>query len=78
MDGSEMIVTFDDLHSFRGFGARPGFCHRGARGLCARYGINWRAIVFAGGVPASTLIATGDALALALVAHAFEVSHGQR
>ncbi|MDI3489551.1 MAG: hypothetical protein PWP11_828 [Thauera sp.] len=76
---ADLFVTFDHLHSAPGWGARPGFCHSGTRALCARYGLDWAAIVRAGGIPASALIATGDALALALVDHARqEVSHGQR
>ena len=74
----DFVVTFTHLHSMTGWGARPGFCHRGARALCERYGLDWLAIVRAGGVSASTLMDTGDALAVALVEHARqEVSNGQ-
>jgi hypothetical protein len=70
-------VTLDHLHSVPAWGARPGYCHRGARALCERYGLDWAAIVRDGGLPASRLIATGDALALHLVEHARrEVLHG--
>ncbi|SEJ50212.1 hypothetical protein SAMN04244579_04610 [Azotobacter beijerinckii] len=72
----ELFVTLEHLHSVPAFGARPGYCHRGARALCERYGLDWAAIVRDGGLPASALLATGDALALHLVDHAREVSHG--
>ena len=74
----DFMVTLAHLHSAPGWGHRPGFCHRGARALCARYGLDWPAIVRDGGLSARTLSATGDALALHLVAHARqEVSRGQ-
>lgn len=70
-------VTLDHLHSVPAWGSRPGYCHRGARALCERYGLDWAAIVRDGGIPARRLIATGDALALHLVEHARrEVLHG--
>jgi len=70
-------VTLDHLHSVPAWGSRPGYCHRGARALCERYGLDWAAIGRDGGRPASRLIATGDALALHLVEHARqEVLHG--
>ncbi|TBW02802.1 hypothetical protein E0E52_16995 [Azotobacter chroococcum] len=72
-----MFVTLDHLHSVPAWGSRPGYCHRGARALCAQYGLDWAAIVRDGGIPASALLATGDALALHLVEHACqEVTHG--
>lgn len=75
----DFLVTFDHLHSVPGWGARPGFCHRGARALCERYELDWPAIVRAGGVMASVLVATGDGMALHLVEHArTEVSRGQQ
>lgn len=74
----DFLVTFDHLHSVPGWGGRPGFCHRGARDLCRRYDLDWDAIVRAGGIQASVLIATGDAMALHLVEHARqEVARGQ-
>lgn len=77
MDETDFMVTLDHLHSVPAWGGRPGFCHRGTRALCERYGLEWSAIVRAGGLPASALIATGDALALHLVEHARqEVLHG--
>lgn len=75
----DFFVTMDHLHGCPSWGSRPGFCHDGARALCARYGLDWLAIVRAGGISASALIATGDGLALHLVEYAREeiASHGQ-
>lgn len=74
----DFLVTMDHLHGVPGWGSRPGFCHRGARALCERYGLDWAAIVRDGGIPASELIATGDAMALHLVEHARkEIARGQ-
>jgi hypothetical protein len=74
----DFLVTFDHLHSVPSWGARPGFCHRGARALANRYGLDWAAIVRDGGISASALEATGDAMAIHLVAHArlMGVQHG--
>lgn len=70
---ADLFVTFEHLHSIKGFGPTPGFCHRGARALCLRYGLDWAAIVAAGGIEAADLLATGDALAQALVEQAAQI-----
>lgn len=71
------MVTMDHLHSVPSLGVGVGYCHRGARELCARYGLSWEQIIRDGGINASALIATGDALALRLVEHARqEVTRG--
>lgn len=64
-----MIVTTADLSTIEGFSSRPGFCRRGARRFFARYGLDWSKFVREG-IDAAEFEATGDALALALVAHA--------
>jgi hypothetical protein len=64
------FVTLDHLHSMPSTGVRPGWCHRGAREMCQRLGLDWATIVKNGGIEADTLAATGNALALALVEHA--------
>lgn len=66
---SDFKVTFGHLHAMPG-GPRPGWCHTGARELVNRYGLDWSQIVREGGVMASELLATGDALAIRLVEHA--------
>lgn len=52
-------------------GARFGYCASGARAWFAAHGLSWADFV-AGGIAASTMAATGDPLALALVQHAAE------
>ena len=74
---ANIFVTFEHLHSVPGLSSRPGYCHRGARTLCQRYGIDWQSIVRDGGVCSSKLLATGDALAIQLVEHARQVEHGR-
>lgn len=73
----DFLVTFDHLHTVPGLSPRPGYCHRGARMLCNRHGIDWTAALNRGGVMASVLLATGEAQALALVEYAREVKRGQ-
>ena len=70
MTTPDLFITFDHLYSMPGQGARPGWCHKGAREFCHRHGLDWLRIVRAGGIHARELAATGDALALALIAHA--------
>lgn len=72
-----LFVTLDHLHSMPGNGARPGWCHHGARLFCERYGLDWPAIVEAGGIEAEALLALDDALADALVEHARRMSAGE-
>ncbi len=75
----DFVVTLDHLHSVPAWGGRTGFCNKGARQLAARYGIEWADIVRDGGIQASRLLATGDALALHLVEFARqEVEREQR
>ena len=72
-----MIVTLDHLRRVPGFGARPGFCAQGGRAWFARHGLDWSAFVREG-IEAEVLEATGDALALHVVAFArAEVIVGQ-
>jgi hypothetical protein len=46
-----------------------GYCAKGAREFAQRHGFDWIAFVKEG-VPAEQLIATGDAMAAEVVAHA--------
>lgn len=72
-----MRVTVAHLRSVPGFSPRPGFCLRKARPWFKRHGLDWRDFV-RNGIDAAALEATGDALALAVVAHARqEVAHGR-
>lgn len=64
---SELIVTVADVRA--GGMGRGVLCARGIRDWFDRYGLDYRAFV-AGGLPAATLEATGDAFALQVVAAA--------
>ena len=66
---TDFLVTFDHVHSMPGQ-RRPGWCHNGCREFAERLGLDWSAIVKAGGIPASVLMETGDAMAIRLVQHA--------
>lgn len=66
-----MIVTTRHLFSIPGYSPRKGFCRGGARDWFRAHDLDWQQFVRQG-VPAAALEATGDALALALVAWARE------
>lgn len=66
---AELTVTIAHLRSIPGFGKKPGFCAAGARAFFKTHGLNYQAFAREG-IPASKLEATGDGLALALVAWA--------
>jgi hypothetical protein len=66
---ADLIVTTRHLFTIRGFSSRRGFCRGKSRLFFQRHGLDWRDFV-ANGIPAEQLLATGDALALALVEHA--------
>ncbi len=78
MTDDDMLITTEHLATVPAWGGRKGFCARGARQLCARYGIDWSEVIRNGGIPASRLVATGDALALQLVEHAQKTLEAQR
>jgi hypothetical protein len=71
-----MKVTVAHLRTIPGFGPRPGFCARGARAWFTRHGLSYGAFV-RDGIDADTLLATGDAFALAIVEHAKGGQHGR-
>lgn len=74
-----MIVTTRDLFTVPGRSARAGYCRDGARRWFAAHDLDWTHFVKYG-MDAAILEATGDALALALVAWArqrMEQSHGR-
>ena len=64
-----MIVTTRHLFTIPGFSARPGFCRGGARAWFAAHGLDWGDFV-RNGIAAEAIEATGDGLALTLVAWA--------
>lgn len=53
------------------FSARPGYCARGTRAWFARHGLDMRTFAREG-LDEAVLLATGDALAIALVRWAHE------
>lgn len=61
-----LTVTTRHLFTIPGFSPRKGFCRGKSRAWFNRHGLDWRAFV-RDGIPAETLEATGDGLALALV-----------
>lgn len=66
-----LIVTKRHLFTIPGYSRRRGFCRDGARRWCRQHGVDWQQFVREG-IPAETLEATGDGLALAVVAWARE------
>lgn len=60
------VVTLKHLHSIPGYGPKPGFCNGQTREFFKRHGLDWNEFRHHG-LPAEQLLATGDALAIALV-----------
>ena len=65
----ELIITLEDMAQVRGFNVRPGLCRSGARAWAARHGLDWDTFRKRG-LPASQLLAVGDAFAVATVEQA--------
>lgn len=74
-----VCVTLDHLSTIEAFGSKPGFCRRGARHFFATHQLDWDAFRHHG-IDSDALLATGDAMAEALVKHAehMEASRGRR
>ncbi|WP_025122432.1 MULTISPECIES: hypothetical protein [Serratia] len=67
MNDDLLLVGPWHLHHVPSWGVvGRGYCVDKTRAFCARYGIDYRALMTTG-VTASTLVATGDALAIHLV-----------
>lgn len=64
-----LIVTTKHLFTVPGYSPRPGFCRGKSRDFFRTHNLDWQAFVREG-IPAEELEATGDGLALALVAWA--------
>jgi hypothetical protein len=63
----ELMVGPWHLHNVPSWGAiGRGYCVDRTRAFCKQYGIDYRALMTTG-VPASVLVATGNALAINLV-----------
>ncbi|MGO1072331.1 hypothetical protein [Lysobacter sp. CA199] len=67
-----LIVRLHHLRGVRGFNEKPGFCVSKSREWFQRYDLTWREFA-KDGIDAERLLATGDAMAAALVAHARQV-----
>jgi hypothetical protein len=65
---SEAIVTVEHCRAL-------GYCARGMRAFFAQHGLDWQAFR-AAGLPASTIEATGDAMAQRVAALARETQKG--
>lgn len=66
---SGLIVTRRDLFTIPGYSPRLGFCRDRSKAWARSQGIDWKRFVREG-IDADTLLATGDAFAIALVAWA--------
>lgn len=72
-----MIVTIQHMHTVPTWTGRQGYCHGQGRAFASRTGLDWVKFVQEG-IDAEELLATGDALAIALVEHARnEVANGR-
>lgn len=63
-----MIITIDHVKAH-------GYCAKGARAFLKEYGLNWQDFL-ANGIESSTLLATGNAMAIELVKKVQESQHG--
>lgn len=71
-----MRITIQHLHSVPTWNGRQGYCHRAAREFFASHDLDWQDFLH-NGVDEEALLATGNALAQALVEHARENSDGR-
>lgn len=67
-----LIVRLHHLRGVRGFSEKPGFCVPKSREWFQRQGLDWREFARVG-IDAERLLATGDAMAAAVVSHARQV-----
>ena len=68
---TDLIVTTRHLFTIPGYSRRRGFCRGKSRDWFERHGLDWRDFA-RNGIPAETLEATGDGMAIALVKWARE------
>jgi hypothetical protein len=69
-----MRISLRHLRTIPIDGRKAGYCLEGAKLVCERYGIDW-ADAKRNGIDEAVLLATGDAQAHALVAHARSLDH---
>lgn len=72
-----MKVTTKHIFSIPGYSRRPGFCRTGLKAWCQRHGFTPKEFL-RGGVEINRLLATNDALALAVVNWAEECEAEKR
>jgi hypothetical protein len=74
-----MKVTMQHVRTVPGFRPKPGLCLAAVRPWCAQHDLDFRALVRVG-LEEETLLATGDAFAIAVVkwAHECEARHGRQ
>lgn len=73
----DFLVSAEHLATAPNWVGSSGLCHRGARAWFAAHGLDWLKFCCEG-VPASTLLATGDAIAQRVVDHARAEVQGGR
>ncbi len=63
---ADVWVTVEHIHTVPAWNGRAGYCNKTSREFCARNNISWSDLIQNGGLWASQLEATGDALAIHL------------
>ena len=64
---ADIWITVEHIHTVPAWNSRCGYCNKVSRDFCARNNISWSDLIKNGGLWASQLEATGDALAIHLV-----------
>jgi len=64
-----MIITLQHLKSIPTTNGRHGYCNKTSRPTFKRYGLDWNEFR-KNGLPEEDFLATGNAMAIALVEHA--------
>jgi hypothetical protein len=62
----DVWVTLEHIHTVPAWNGRQGYCNKTSREFCARNNISWSELINNGGLWASQLEKTGDALAIHL------------
>lgn len=62
----DVWVTVQHIHTVPAWNGKAGYCNKTSREFCARNNISWSEIINNGGLWASQLEKTGDALAIHL------------
>jgi len=71
-----LIVTIQHLHTVPTWTTRTGYCAKQSRAFFAEHGLDWLKFVQEG-IDAEVLLATDNALAIHLVAHARAVEEAR-